>query len=571
MAKKKLLIIAGHGEGDPGACSIWGQEADYTRELATLVKKSIGNKMATVMYDQNKNCYAQSKKGKVPDYASYDATLEIHFNAKAKKDPYGDGSYTGIGGYVHPSNDAGRKVAEAIMSEVTALGFKEWGIFDSTGLLNLNRAQSQGACYFLLETAFIDDGDDMAFYTEHKEAFAQAIAQGVLSGVGSKSTASLPDKEEYYRVRKTWEDAKSQTFAGTKEGAIKCCPVGYSVYDPDGKCIFTNEVLGTQAYSLKGCAEAEYIEAVGKLYTEDEKKNGILACVSLAQSILESGYGQTDLAQIGNNMHGMKCRLSGNVWTGTTWNGDSFYEKESPEVENGVTVMRKSQFRCYGSIEESIADHSAYLLNAPNGNKLRYAGLQDEADYRKAIRIIKDGGYATDPDYVDKIVDIIERWDLTRFNASSADVKAEEETGAEMENTTEETCEELGIYTTVDILSIYEQPSSAAKVVGYIQEAAGHKKDYHIVKEQDGFGLLKSGAGWVNLKYTKKWLYAVQTTCDDLRIRKSASANAVIVGHILEPEGKKKIYHIDKEKDGWGHLSSGAGWVSLEYVVKIPT
>lgn len=37
-AKKKLFLIAGHGEGDPGACSIWGQEANYTRELAKLVK-----------------------------------------------------------------------------------------------------------------------------------------------------------------------------------------------------------------------------------------------------------------------------------------------------------------------------------------------------------------------------------------------------------------------------------------------------------------------------------------------------------------------------------------------------
>ena len=89
-AKKKLFLIAGHGEGDPGACSIWGQEANYTRELAKLVKTAIGSRMSVTLYDTNKNCYAQSKRGNVPAYSDYDMTVEIHFNAKAKADPNGD-------------------------------------------------------------------------------------------------------------------------------------------------------------------------------------------------------------------------------------------------------------------------------------------------------------------------------------------------------------------------------------------------------------------------------------------------------------------------------------------------
>ena len=51
-----------------------------------------------------------------------------------------------------------------------------------------------------------------------------------------------------------------------------------------------------------------------------------------------------------------------------------------------------------------------------NGNKLRYAGLKGEKDYKKAIQIIKDGGYATDTKYVTKICGIIERWNLTQFD-----------------------------------------------------------------------------------------------------------------------------------------------------------
>ena len=97
----------------------------------------------------------------------------------------------------------------------------------------------------------------------------------------------------------------------------------------------------------------------------------------------------------------MKTNLSGNTWPGTTWDGSSKYTKESPEQDaNGNQYMKKSDFRRYGCIEESIADHSAYLLNAANGKKQRYAGLAGEKDSRKAAEIIKDGGLATDTKFV---------------------------------------------------------------------------------------------------------------------------------------------------------------------------
>lgn len=490
--KKKVLIIAGHGEGDPGACSIWGQEALYTRELASMLQSALKGKVKVTMYDQKKNCYAQSKKGNVPDYAFYDATVEVHFNAKTKKDPQGDGRYTGAGGYVHPSNAGGKKIAQAVMAQMMAAGFKQWGIFDSTGLLNLNNAQRQEAVYFLLETAFIDDGDDMMWYTGNKGKAAQAIAQGILKGLGLNSKAESPKEQEVYRVRKSWDDAASQVFAGTQEGAIRCCPVGYGVYDPEGKRVYSREATGTQASAFKGCSEAEFVEVIGALYTADQKKNGILACVSMAQAILESGYGQTDLAQH-NNLHGMKCTLSNNTWKGTVWDGNSFYEKESPESIGGKTTMQKSKFRCYGCVEDSIEDHAAYLLNAAKGNKKRYEGLEGCKDYKKAAKIIKNGGYATDPEYVAKITSIIEKWNLTRFNAS--DGKG---------SSTGEGTVGYMVETTCSVLNIRSGAGLGNRVVGTIREKAGHKKKYTIVEEKNGWGRLKSGVGWVSLSYTRK-------------------------------------------------------------------
>lgn len=482
MAKKKIFIIAGHGEGDPGACSTWGQEADFTRELAILIQSAIGTHAKVTMYDQTKNCYKQSKAGNVPSYSSYDFTIEVHFNAKKKKDPSGDGTFTGVGGYIHPNNK-GRDIARKIIDQVVGLGFKEWLLADSTGLLNLNRAQTQNAKYFLLETAFIDDGDDMKFYNARKALFAQAIAQGILDGLGVSGAASEPTgadttKDTYYRVRKSWEDARSQLFAGTKEGAIRACKTGYSVYDPEGNCIYTNNVSGLQATEFLCLSEAEFVEKVGSLYTADEKAHGIPACVSLAQAILESGYGKTDLAQAGNNLHGMKCELSGNSWAGSTWDGGSYYEKESPEVTGGVTKLVRSKFRSYENVEDSIADHAAYLLGAMKGTEKRYPGIDTEPDYRKVIQIIVKGGYATDPQYEAKLNDIISRFELTRFNASDS---SEAVAKAQMIRIT---CKNVQLYVKEGYKFVY-----TAKTV-----APG---TYTLVNIVDGLGELKSGAGYI--------------------------------------------------------------------------
>lgn len=427
---KKILLIAGHGEGDPGACSKWGQEANYTRELATLVQKSIGNTLEVTMYPQNQNCYYQSQKGNAPRYQDFDFTLEIHFNAKTIKDENGDGRFTGDGGYYHPNN-TGRSLADNMVNSIAHLGFKVWGNFTSTGLLNLNRAQSAGAKYFLLETAFIDDGDDMAWYTANKSKVAKCIAQVLISGLGASGSAGTPDipEAELYRVRRSWEDVKSQLFAGTLAGAKKCCPTGYSVYNSKGKSVYTNTAKGTQATTFKNCTEADFVKIIGALCRVDQRTSGILACITAAQAILESGYGKTDLAQGANNLFGMKCILSGNTWPDTTWDGKSKYTKRTQEQTlAGKPYYVTADFRKYPNVEDSIADHSAYLLGAANGSKQRYAGLAGEKDYRKAAQLIKNGGYATDINYVEKLCNIIKKWNLTQFNVDAVQTPEPPET-----------------------------------------------------------------------------------------------------------------------------------------------
>lgn len=160
----------------------------------------------------------------------------------------------------------------------------------------------------------------------------------------------------------------------------------------------------------------EFIDRVAPLAKAEMRQSGILASVTIAQACLESGYGTSDLSIGANNLFGMKCCLSGNNWT-SVWDGVSEYRKQTQEQdEKGNICYIRASFRKYPDIVTSIKDHSLYLLQATNGNQLRYTGLAGERDYHRAVTIIKNGGYATDLDYVNKICQIIKNWNLTKYD-----------------------------------------------------------------------------------------------------------------------------------------------------------
>lgn len=162
--------------------------------------------------------------------------------------------------------------------------------------------------------------------------------------------------------------------------------------------------------------EKEFVGKIGNLAAEDMRTSGILASVTAAQACLESGYGSTELAKNANNLFGMKTTLSNNTWA-SVWDGKSKYTKKTNEqTKDGKVYVITADFRKYANILMSIKDHSCYLNGAMNGKVKRYAGLSDCTDYKTAAQIIKNGGYATDIKYVDKICSLIERWDLTRFD-----------------------------------------------------------------------------------------------------------------------------------------------------------
>ena len=148
-----------------------------------------------------------------------------------------------------------------------------------------------------------------------------------------------------------------------------------------------------------------FIERVGALAAADMQKSGVLASLTIAQAILESGWGKSGLTVKANALFGIKA--------GKSWKG-KVYSTKTQECYDGVTFTTVTAlFRAYGSWEESVTDHSALLTGA-----VRYKAVVGERDYQTACRAIKAAGYATDPKYPDKLIQLIETYGLTAYDGA---------------------------------------------------------------------------------------------------------------------------------------------------------
>lgn len=139
-----------------------------------------------------------------------------------------------------------------------------------------------------------------------------------------------------------------------------------------------------------------YVDNFKEIAKNNMKTHGIPASITLAQGILESGAGKGKLAQSANNHFGIKCH--------TGWTGESVKHDDDAAQEC---------FRKYQHPSESYRDHSLFLTSRP-----RYANLfkLDRGDYEAWAKGLKAAGYATDVKYPDKLIGLIERFELYKYD-----------------------------------------------------------------------------------------------------------------------------------------------------------
>ncbi|HEY0091752.1 MAG TPA: glucosaminidase domain-containing protein [Flavobacterium sp.] len=140
-----------------------------------------------------------------------------------------------------------------------------------------------------------------------------------------------------------------------------------------------------------------YIDTYKDIAKSNMAQYGIPASIILGQGILESGAGTGPLSTLANNHFGIKCHKE---WTGPSVKYD---DDEAQEC-----------FRQYEDPSESYRDHSKFLSGRP-----RYLDLfaLDKDDYKRWAKGLKNAGYATDPKYPDKLIGIIERYQLSQYDA----------------------------------------------------------------------------------------------------------------------------------------------------------
>ncbi len=342
---KKVFLGVGHGGADSGACGNGLKEKDINLTIALSCKEELQRHGVEVAISRTKDeDDPVNEEVKECNAFEPDIAIDVHTNAGG-----GDGFecfYSVVGGL-------GKTLSENIEKEVLAIGQNSRGL--------KTRASSNGVDYYafirdtkchaiITECAFIDNVNDVQIINtiEKQKLFGIAYAKGILK------TLSIPyiNKQDTIQIPLTTE---------------------------------------------------QFIIKIKDISISESKRINILPSLTIAQAILESDKGNSELAVKANALFGIKA---------TDWTGEK-YSKTTKEIINGKEVEIVAEFRAYKNWDGSIIDHSNFLL------KDRYKLVIGETDYKKACYELYNAGYATDIKYPEKLIKVIEDNKLYQYDTIS--------------------------------------------------------------------------------------------------------------------------------------------------------
>lgn len=148
-----------------------------------------------------------------------------------------------------------------------------------------------------------------------------------------------------------------------------------------------------------------FIKKIGPIAQEVDKSYDLLPSITIAQACLESNYGQSDLSQKYNNLFGVK---------GTNPNTSAVLTTK--EYVKGKWINVKARFQIYDSYEASIRAHARLFQNGTTWNHQQYKHVLAAKNYHQQAKALVTDGYATDPNYADKLINLIEQFDLEKYD-----------------------------------------------------------------------------------------------------------------------------------------------------------
>lgn len=162
----------------------------------------------------------------------------------------------------------------------------------------------------------------------------------------------------------------------------------------------SNQVDLSSLYFSSNAKSQNFIESVAQGAINGWTKYGVLPSVTVAQAILESGWGQSGLSTSAHNLFGIKGSYNGQYVT-----------MQTREVYNGQSYYIYDNFRKYANNSESVEDHGNFLYS-----NSRYVNLLGDQSYTSVARKLQADGYATDPSYASSLIKLVEMYNLTQLD-----------------------------------------------------------------------------------------------------------------------------------------------------------
>ncbi|URZ87954.1 glycoside hydrolase family 73 protein [Floricoccus penangensis] len=168
---------------------------------------------------------------------------------------------------------------------------------------------------------------------------------------------------------------------------------------------YKSEDISSGVVRKNKVSKEEFIKDIAPAAQNVQRSYGIRASLIMAQAILESNFGQSDLASKYNNLFGVKA--------GTT---DKHIKLETKEYIDGKWITIKDDFAWYDSWSDSIIAHAKLMREGVDWDKNLYEDVIAADNYKDAAKSIEDAGYATDPTYADKLIEVIEQYKLYEYD-----------------------------------------------------------------------------------------------------------------------------------------------------------
>lgn len=316
-------------------------------------------------------------------------------------------------------------------------------------------------------------------------------SQSSASSETSQSSQTSASSATSQSSQSSASSAASQSSQSSASSASSQATSEAAETESDQPKVQTNNTLGPGYYDDNVLMSAALFGYQDKFFDEIKagaisgwQKYGVLPSITAAQAILESGWGRSQLSTEGNNLFGIKG----------SYNGQSISFPTQEWGPNGYYTVNAA-FRKYPNWSASVEDHGRFL-----DENSRYSNLLGERDYQKVARLLQQDGYATDPNYANALINMVnsyglQSWDQEVANITPGDTgnsgnnNGNNTDNGNSNNNNNSTDTNSGRYVFKEKTDIHAEATMSSAVVG--SYGAGESVYYSAKVEADGYTWLK--------------------------------------------------------------------------------